>query len=81
MKKSTQQKKIVSSEIAIHRDPEAFIDDVRTRYAAGTLPQWKIGRLEKIPGWCWVVASGKMTCEAQIEDRLVRRVIGESLNA
>jgi hypothetical protein len=32
---------------------ESWIADVKRRYAAGTLPQWKIKRIEAIPGWKW----------------------------
>jgi hypothetical protein len=34
---------------------EAWMTQRRKEYAAGTLPQWKINRLEKIPGWEWGV--------------------------
>jgi hypothetical protein len=36
-----------------HQDVEAFIAHQRKRYAEGTLPAWKVKRLEAIPGWSW----------------------------
>lgn len=52
---------------------EAFISMARAAYADGELPQWKIDRLERIPGWSWNGAKpGKMKRRAKAEDKLVR---------
>jgi hypothetical protein len=32
---------------------EALMNEWRKQYAAGTLPQWKINRIEQIQGWTW----------------------------
>lgn len=37
---------------------EAIMADWRKAYAAGTLPQWRIARIEKINGWVWGVERG-----------------------
>lgn len=34
-------------------DMEAWVAEQRRLYAAGQLPQWKVRRLEQIPGWTW----------------------------
>lgn len=37
---------------------EATMADWRKAYAAGTLPQWRIDRIEKIKRWVWEVERG-----------------------
>jgi hypothetical protein len=32
---------------------EQWMADRRREYAEGTLPQWRIKRIEQIPGWVW----------------------------
>ena len=41
----------------------AWIDEQRDLFAAGELPNWKIQRLEKIPGWTWTVNAGSASSQ------------------
>ena len=53
---------------------EAWITKQRAQYPAGTLPQWKIHRLEQIPGRTWEVKPGKLPHAAQAEDFVYGKV-------
>lgn len=49
-----------------------FMADQQRQYAAGTLPKWRIRRLEQIPGWEWGCKPGPLTPAAKAEDMLMR---------
>jgi hypothetical protein len=48
---------------------KVFIAEARNQHAAGTLPQWKIARLEKIPGWSWGINHGTPPSELELAER------------
>lgn len=81
MNKSGVKKTTTDVVTATESEIEAWIGRHRRLYAAGELPEWKIKRLEKIPGWSWGEPQGRMTRTARLEDRLARMVTGESFNA
>jgi hypothetical protein len=56
------------------KEMDAWMLQQQTAYAAGTLPQWKIHRLEKIHGWEWRVERGHPQPQTVAEDLLVRTV-------
>ena len=42
---------------------EKFVEEQRRLYAVGELAQWKIDRLERIPGWSWRDSKSPFTSE------------------
>jgi hypothetical protein len=63
--KTTKEATVMSKAVA-PEDPNptkilALMAAWREAYAAGSLPQWRINRIEKIEGWEWGVERGQVT--------------------
>jgi hypothetical protein len=48
---------------------KSFIEDARREHAAGTLSQWKVNRLDKIPGFSWGIGHGLPSSELELAAR------------
>jgi len=57
---------------------KAWIAKQRREYAAGTLPQWKIDQVNKIPGWDWGVERGPVVPPSEL-DRVTEAWINASV--